>query len=300
MSQYYYLKNQIDGVYACVDSGIECFFNGGPAWTLQLYFAGVLAAVAENDLAKADAYLKDANKFVETNNLEAYTGYLRAFEVELALKTNDVESAWRLHRTAKYATHPPFKFYYIPQFTQIKLYIAKGDPDLMREAHFLIEEYKKMTGNLAYAKIQIMLLEAVWFEKSHLNERAEKALAEALMLVPEDEYIRVFLDMGEPVYKMMLALPEKQKQTHLVRNILMAFKYEIKLQPAISGHFNLTSKEMELMEMVASGMQNKEIASQLFLSNTTIKTYLYRIYQKLEVKNRLSAIRKIRDIQSSR
>ncbi len=57
---------------------------------------------------------------------------------------------------------------------------------------------------------------------------------------------------------------------------------------------------MELMEMVASGMQNKEIASQLFLSNTTIKTYLYRIYQKLEVKNRLSAIRKIRDIQSSR
>jgi LuxR family maltose regulon positive regulatory protein len=105
--------------------------------------------------------------------------------------------------------------------------------------------------------------------------------------------------MGNPVLKIMQALPEDQKQSPLARNILMAFRYEKNLQPTNPESFNLTSKEMELMELVASGMQNKEIADQMCLSDSTIKTYLYRIYQKLEVKNRSSAIKKLKEMQSS-
>jgi DNA-binding CsgD family transcriptional regulator len=297
MAQYHYMKNQISEVYSYIDAGIDCFYNAGPAWTLQLYYGGVLAAIADNDLSKAGRYLMSAKKFIKLNKLEIFEGYLRAFEVEFALITNDVEKAWGLERTATYSMHPPIKYYYIPQFTQIKLYIIKGDPELMKEANDLIQQYKKTVGNLLYAKIQITLLEAVWYAKSGLNEKAIGTLIEVLTFTPEKDYIRVYLDMGKPVHKMILALPEEQKQMPLVRNILMAFKHQEDIQSKKSESINLTPKEMELMELVSSGMQNKEIADQLCLSDSTIKTYLYKIYQKLEVKNRFSAIRKVKELQ---
>jgi LuxR family maltose regulon positive regulatory protein len=193
--------------------------------------------------------------------------------------------------------HPPIKFYYIPQFTQIKLYILKGKPELMKEAYDLIQQYKNTVGNLLYAKIQINLLEVVWYANSGLNEKAIRTLIEVLTFTPEEDYIRVYLDMGKPVHKMLLALPEEQKHMPLVRNILMAFKHEEDMQPKKYESINLTPNELELMELVSSGMQNKEIADKLCLSDSTIKTYLYKIYQKLEVKNRFSAIRKLKELQ---
>jgi LuxR family maltose regulon positive regulatory protein len=299
LGQYYYMKNQTKEAYAYIDKGIDCFFNAGPVWALQLYYSGAFTALAENDLTKANHYLNSAKHFVKFNNLEAFEGYLRAFEVEFALRTEDIEKSWKLNRSANYSIHPPLYYYYIPQFTQIKLYITKGDPDLMKEAYDLIYHYKEMTGNLLYAKIQVTLLEALWYAKSGLNEKANSTLSEVLTITPEEDYIRVFLDMGQPVRKMMQALPEEQKQMPLARHILMAFRYEDYLPSPKYESVNLTPKEIELMELVSSGMQNKEIADQMCLSGSTVKTYLYRIYQKLEVKNRLSAISKLQELQSS-
>jgi LuxR family maltose regulon positive regulatory protein len=297
LGQYFFMKNQTKEAYAYIDQGIDCFFNAGPVWALQLFYTGSLTALAENNLEKAHHYLSAARMFVELNKLETFKGYLRAFEVEFALRTHDVKKAWKLSRSANYFIHPPLYYYYIPQFTQVKLYIEKGDPDLMKEAHNLIQTYKEMTGNLLYAEIQITLLEAVWYAKSGLNEEALIALSKVLNITPEEDYIRVFLDMGQPVLEIMQALPEERKQMPLARNIMMGFRYEENLQSPKFESIILTPKEMELMELVASGMQNKEIADQLCLSDATIKTYLYRIYQKLEVKNRTTALSRLKELQ---
>lgn len=298
MGQHFFMKNQLREVYPHIDAGIDCFFNAGPVWALQLYYSGALTALAENDLKKGHQYLNAAKNFVELYKLETFEGYLRAFEVEFALRTDDVKEAWELNRYATYSVHPPLYYYYIPQFTQVKLFIKKGDPDLMKEACDLIHHYKEMTGNLLYGKIQIMLLEALWYAKSGLNEKARNTLGEVLSFTPEEDYIRVFLDLGQPLHKLMLTLPEEQKQIQLARNILMGFRYENNQHPRKNESVNLIPKEIELMELVASGMQNKEIADQLCLSDSTIKTYLYRIYQKLEVKNRLSAVSRFKELQS--
>jgi DNA-binding NarL/FixJ family response regulator len=48
----------------------------------------------------------------------------------------------------------------------------------------------------------------------------------------------------------------------------------------------LTFREAQIVELVAQGKANKEIAFQLLLSEGTIKEYLNRIFRKLEVPNR--------------
>lgn len=294
LGQHSYMKNQIRDVYSYLDAGIGCYFNAGAVWALQLYYSGALAALAENDLSKAHDYLRSAKEFVELNQLKAFEGYLSAFEVEFALRTNDIEKAWKLNASAKYSMHPPIYYYYIPQFTQVKLYIKKGDPVLMEEASELIKHYEGLCENLPYARIQISLLKAVWHLKSGLLDKAVNALSEVIALTPEDDYIRVFIDMGQPVKELLNALPEEEKQHPLVRNVLNAFRYEPSVQLPESDEGELTLKEREIIGLVAKGLQNKEIADQLYLSESTIKTYLYRIYQKLGVKNRYAALQKVK------
>ncbi|GIE93324.1 response regulator [Paractinoplanes rishiriensis] len=60
---------------------------------------------------------------------------------------------------------------------------------------------------------------------------------------------------------------------------------------AVSGILDrLTPREREVLEHMALGMQNQEIAERLFLSEATVKTHVCRILMKLEVKDRGQAI----------
>ena len=52
----------------------------------------------------------------------------------------------------------------------------------------------------------------------------------------------------------------------------------------------LTRREMEILDVLASGAKNEEIANKLFISPHTVRTHLYTIYRKIQVSNRLQAV----------
>ena len=56
----------------------------------------------------------------------------------------------------------------------------------------------------------------------------------------------------------------------------------------------LSNREYEVLELIARGLSNAEIADQLFLSLSTIKTHVSNLYTKLDVKSRTQAILKAR------
>lgn len=57
----------------------------------------------------------------------------------------------------------------------------------------------------------------------------------------------------------------------------------------------LTDRETEVLELISRGMSNQDIAEKLFVSMTTVKTHIHRIYKKLQVKNRTAALRVARE-----
>ena len=59
----------------------------------------------------------------------------------------------------------------------------------------------------------------------------------------------------------------------------------------------LTGKECEVLELLADGGSNQEIAKRLFVSTSTIKSHLVHLYQKLDVSRRTQAIQKARSLQ---
>jgi len=62
------------------------------------------------------------------------------------------------------------------------------------------------------------------------------------------------------------------------------------IQSQIPGLPPLTNREMEVLTMVLQGASNKEIADRNSISERTVKTHLYRVYRKLNVKSRTKAI----------
>ncbi|MEM1119018.1 MAG: helix-turn-helix transcriptional regulator [Bacteroidota bacterium] len=58
----------------------------------------------------------------------------------------------------------------------------------------------------------------------------------------------------------------------------------------------LTLKEREILALIQAGKANKEIASQLFIGVSTVKTHINKIYSKLEVRSRKEVVSKIRNL----
>ena len=56
----------------------------------------------------------------------------------------------------------------------------------------------------------------------------------------------------------------------------------------------LTPRECEILELLASGQSNKELARTLGISPNTVKTHVARVYEKLAVERRVQAIEKAR------
>ena len=53
---------------------------------------------------------------------------------------------------------------------------------------------------------------------------------------------------------------------------------------------SLTAREMDVYRLIASGLSNAEIGRELFISDTTVKTHVTRLLQKLQVRDRAQAI----------
>lgn len=54
--------------------------------------------------------------------------------------------------------------------------------------------------------------------------------------------------------------------------------------------FGITKRELEILELIANGMSNREIAEKLFVSENTVKTHSSRLLDKLGAKRRTQAV----------
>lgn len=63
---------------------------------------------------------------------------------------------------------------------------------------------------------------------------------------------------------------------------------------ALVSKLELSKREMEVLSLMAQGHSNQEIAAELFVSLSTVKTHIQNLFEKLEVKRRTQAVEKAR------
>ncbi|MTI89212.1 MAG: response regulator transcription factor [Balneolaceae bacterium] len=62
------------------------------------------------------------------------------------------------------------------------------------------------------------------------------------------------------------------------------------------AYLGISQRELEVLELVAEGLSNKQIAERLYVSINTVKTHLSNLYSKMDVNRRTEAVEKARSL----
>ncbi|CAN5536792.1 response regulator transcription factor [soil metagenome] len=72
---------------------------------------------------------------------------------------------------------------------------------------------------------------------------------------------------------------------------------EFEIDEAGMKRLGITKREREVLELIASGMSNHEIADKLFVSTSTIKTHSSNLFMKLDARRRTQAIQRAKELR---
>jgi LuxR family maltose regulon positive regulatory protein len=128
--------------------------------------------------------------------------------------------------------------------------------------------------------------------------RALSALERALALGEPEGYVRTFVDEGEPMAMLLrLALSQGMAPNYVAR-LLAAFGKEIEpTPPAMESLVEpLSERELQVLRLVVAGLSNPEIAQELVIAVSTVKSHVNHIYGKLGVESRTQAVVKAQEL----
>jgi ATP/maltotriose-dependent transcriptional regulator MalT len=82
----------------------------------------------------------------------------------------------------------------------------------------------------------------------------------------------------------------KKEEVLVVKEIAAPALQSFTLNQERVKHLGITKRELEILELIAQGMSNREIAEKLFVSENTVKTHSSRLFDKLSAKRRTQAV----------
>jgi LuxR family maltose regulon positive regulatory protein len=140
--------------------------------------------------------------------------------------------------------------------------------------------------------IETLILQALAFQGKKDIERALAILERALALAQAEGYVRLFLDEGEVMTRLLCQVQSRQVGTGYAAELLSRIgKISGMTQPSMQLLIEpLTTRELEVLRLIESGCSNQDIAEQLVISIPTVKRHISNIYAKLGVKSRTQAI----------
>jgi len=117
-------------------------------------------------------------------------------------------------------------------------------------------------------------------------------LEQALSLAEPEGYIRTFIDEGEIMERLLQQALSKGIAPNYVTKLLDASREAAEIsmvdsQPLIDP---LSERELEVLRLLAAGLTNQQIAQQLVIAVSTVKSHINHIYGKLNVSSRTQAV----------
>lgn len=203
---------------------------------------------------------------------------------------------------------------YLPFFIEARLLIAL---DEYGAACGYLDALAKrlLASNYRSRAIEALILHSLSCFREGDEEYALSSMFDALELGKTENYIRIFLDEGDEVIKIIRLLLQKggdlSKKSKLdsvnyIKRILDNFTQENCGTDSIwtNDHFKmsalkeeLSQRELEVLMLISKGCKNSDIATKLHISETTVKWHASNIFEKLGVKNRTAAAMFVKDFK---
>jgi DNA-binding NarL/FixJ family response regulator len=133
---------------------------------------------------------------------------------------------------------------------------------------------------MLHPRMQMMVLTVYDNTDNIFNAIAAGAVGYLLKSTPPQKIIDAIMDIqkgGSPI------------SSQIARKVIEAFAVKQKTNDYFQ---ELSRREQEILEQLSKGYRYKEIADQLYVSVETVRTHIRNIYEKLQVNNRVDALKK--------
>jgi LuxR family maltose regulon positive regulatory protein len=249
--------------------------------------------LAQGDAAGATAILAKADQFVQGHHFAQLMPAVAAAKVLALLRHGNLAAAAQLTQTHE-----------IP-VSRARVHLAQGDTSA---ALTVLESLRQQAEAKDHAdeRLKVMVLQAIALHAHGEKDKALQLLGDALALAEPGGFVRIFVDEGLPMAQLLSQAAARGIMADYAGKLLVAFEAEkqknadksplpsaARAQPLIEP---LSQRELEILQLIAQGLSNREIGERLFLALSTVKGHNLSIFGKLQVQSRTEAIARAREL----
>jgi LuxR family maltose regulon positive regulatory protein len=314
--------NDVDAAFFRLQRGLDYLLQWGKTDDFCLaYITQSRIQLAQGNGIDAAAAIEQAAQLIQTCGVfsEARNA-VEAAQVKMWLAQGDpsLVDRWVTTLEKRLALHDSFRYEdELTRITQARVFIAQNKLDEANRLLSCLEESALSDGRQGRL-IEIMILKALTLQKMGSNAQADLALTKSLTLAEPSGYVRIYLDEGQPM-QMLLAKWMAHAKASPLRDYAIRLLSQFKVAPHVATATQvppppiydpaarqrqsgqtlvepLSQRELEVLDLMALGKTNREIAGQLIVAPGTVKAHTASIYRKLDAINRTQAVARARQL----
>ena len=256
---------------------------------LKHRIASFVVAEAQRQLAldnikAAVTAIRDIRPYVESHKIESRVPEINEIEIVMLLRQGKLQEAKLLaERVGSKAGLTRF-------------HLAQNEPQAAIHA---ITPFLKEAEDRGWPdqNVRARILLALAYQASGDLDAALVQLEASLAATERGNSIRLYVDEGEPLAKLLSIATTRSMHSDYANRILTAFG-DLDMASALQQPLldPLSPRELEVLQLVAQGLSNREISERLFLALSTVKGHNRLIYDKLNVGRRTEAVARAREL----
>jgi LuxR family maltose regulon positive regulatory protein len=190
----------------------------------------------------------------------------------------------------------------IEYLTMARLHLAQDQP---KDALAVLEPLSRKADALGRtgSLVEILALQAVALDALGCRKDALAALQHALTLAEPGGYVRVFVDEGAPMAELLAQITGHQKS--YAHELLAALSQRRSMSrptghpptfPEIALVDPLSDRELQVLRFLTTHLSSTEIAEELIVATSTVRSHIKNIYSKLDVHSRAEAVERAAEL----
>jgi LuxR family maltose regulon positive regulatory protein len=187
----------------------------------------------------------------------------------------------------------------------------KSDGGYLKEAINLIIRILESAerAKWIHETIKTLILQSLAYDALGESLKAIATLKRALELAQPGDYVRVFLDEGPLIVGLLEQLRENEEVGGYAVQLLTSVELDggkrerreilhlaSYVEPSPQLVEGLTEREIEVLRLLRSGLTSTDIAEELVIAVSTVRTHLKNLYSKLNVHSRMEAIQRAEEL----
>ncbi len=304
-----YHRNELAEAERLNREAIELLERGGIIHQLpQAYALLAFTLQTRGDIEGANVTIQVALKRAIESSAARDISLVNAYQARIWLAQHDYLRAFPWADKYRTTARPDYQRLF-EDLTLVRCLLVNAQPEEALSRLDALLGQVKSSGQISRA-IEILSLRAMILQSLGSQVKAMDILGQSLFLAEGEGIIRIFLNEGEAMQLMVLALREQMLGQVEMRegerfNRLLAFMGKILAAfPQIPAYRSqalpegqsepLNPREEAVLGMLAKGLSSREISQKLFLSANTLRAYTVSLFNKLGVNTRSDAVARAR------